>query len=208
MSKETDKIPFDTPNPLVATCDSPVATCDPPVATCHSPVATCDQPVGICDSNDTKNIEINNKSSDDEPKQPDFDAPTSCPCCNIKTSEIKFSVDNVVKGEVSVIKTKHDFLNILNDANNMLVIVDFTATWCGPCKRIMPELIKLADIKKNENVLFLKVDVDDNEETSSHCGISCMPTFQFYKNNIKVHEIEGADISAIQTSIDRYLQNK
>ena len=177
------------------------ATCDPPVATCDPSVVTCDQETDVSDI-------------ENEPKQPNVPAPTLdsnnelsntfCECCNVKNSEIKFSVDNVVMGEVSEIKTKIDFLNILNDANNMLVIVDFSATWCGPCKRIMPELKTLAKNKK-DNVLFLKVDVDDNEETSLHCGITCMPTFQFYKNNIKVHQIEGADISGIQNAIDLYM---
>jgi len=201
MSKEIDQTFVNTSHQSVSADDPPVATCDPPVATCDPPVATCDPPIATSDSNDT--ICVENETNDDEPKQPDFDAPKICECCNVKNSEIKFSVDNVIMGKVSEIKTKTDFLNILNDANNMLVVVDFSATWCGPCKRIMPEIIKLADIKK-EIVLFLKVDVDENEETSLHCGITCMPTFQFYKNNIKVHQIEGADISAIQNAIDLY----
>ena len=191
-----------------AICDQPVATCDPPIATSDPPIATSDQPVAICNPVDTNVSDIKN-----EPKQLNVSAPTLdsnnelsntfCECCNVENFEIKFSVDNVVMGEVSEIKTKKDFLNILNDANNILVIVDFSASWCGPCKRIMPELKTLAKNKK-DNILFLKVDVDDNEETSAHCGITCMPTFQFYKNNIKVHQIEGADISAIQNGIDLY----
>jgi|TARA_Y100000389_G_scaffold197301_1_gene231669 thioredoxin 1 len=192
----------------VTTSKSTDTICDPPVAICDPPIATSDPPVAICDPVDTDISDIEN-----EPKQPNVSAPTLdsnnelsntfCECCNVKNSEIKFSVDNVVMGEVSEIKTKTDFLNILNDANNMLVIVDFSASWCGPCKRIMPELKTLAK-NNNDNILFLKVDVDDNEETSAYCGITCMPTFQFYKNNIKVHQIEGADISAIQNGIDLY----
>tara|TARA_B110001450_G_scaffold242940_1_gene253741 strand:- start:1511 stop:2086 length:576 start_codon:yes stop_codon:yes gene_type:complete len=162
------------------------------------PDSTCDPPVVACDTHDSNVSDIEN-----EPKQPDIATPpTLCECCNVNNSEIKFSVENVVLGKVSEIKTKTEFLNILNDAKNILAIVDFSATWCGPCKKIMPYIIKLAEIKKN--VLFLKVDVDDNEETSLHCGVSCMPTFQFYKNNIKVHEIKGADINAIENAIDLY----
>ncbi len=59
-------------------------------------------------------------------------------------------------------KIKADFDSCLESAGNKLVVVDFFATWCGPCKMISPVLDKLSDDLK-EVVVFLKVDVDDNE---------------------------------------------
>ena len=56
------------------------------------------------------------------------------------------------------------------------VLIDFTATWCGPCQVIGPVFNTLAGNKKYEGITFIKVDVDQNEEASEHAEISCMPT--------------------------------
>ena len=42
-------------------------------------------------------------------------------------------------------------------------------------------------------MVFVAVDVDENEETSAKCGISCMPTFQYFKDGQKVDELQGAN---------------
>ena len=86
---------------------------------------------------------------------------------------------------------EHDKFRYYIENFNGLVVVDFTATWCGPCKSITPYFHQLNEEYKN--VLFLKVDVDDNEETTQECDISSMPTFQFYKEQNKVGQFSGAD---------------
>ena len=54
-------------------------------------------------------------------------------------------------------------------------IIDFTATWCGPCKRIAPLFEKLKE--ENKEIQFHKVDVDEDTETTKHFEIESMPTF-------------------------------
>ena len=76
------------------------------------------------------------------------------------------------------LKTHEEFENCLS--SNAMVVVDFTATWCGPCKRIAPIFAKLSE--ENVDVKFIKIDVDENAETASKCSITAMPTFKFYKN--------------------------
>lgn len=85
----------------------------------------------------------------------------------------------------------HEKFQYYVDNFNGLIVVDFTATWCGPCKSITPYFHQLNEEYKN--VLFLKVDVDDNEETTQECDINSMPTFQFYKGQNKVGQFSGAD---------------
>ena len=57
---------------------------------------------------------------------------------------------------------------------------------------------------ENADVVFVKVDVDENEEVSQACEISCMPTFHFYKNGNKVHEFSGANESNIKDAVKKY----
>jgi len=104
-----------------------------------------------------------------------------------------------LRGGVEQIPTKADFDKKLAEAGDKLVVVDFTATWCGPCQRIAPVFVKLAD--ELPDVVFIKVDVDENEETSAACGIACMPTFQFYKGGKKIHEFSGASEDKIREAI-------
>jgi hypothetical protein len=61
-------------------------------------------------------------------------------------------------GEVTAIETKAAFDLVLQEAGDKLVVVDFTAQWCGPCQRIAP-LIDTMAIELRESVLFLKVGV-------------------------------------------------
>lgn len=65
----------------------------------------------------------------------------------------------------------------LKDAGDKLVVVDFYATWCGPCRLIAPVLEKLAEENK-EKLVVLKVDVDENEV----CLIVFICMFPFISN--------------------------
>ncbi|XP_073330679.1 thioredoxin b [Pagrus major] len=100
---------------------------------------------------------------------------------------------------VHVVTDQDDFNKQLALAGDKLVVVDFTATWCGPCKAIAPFYHTLSD--EEENVIFLSVDVDDVEEVSSSCGISCMPTFHFYKNKVKVDEFSGSNRDTLKNKV-------
>uniref|UniRef100_A0A8B9QJE5 Thioredoxin n=1 Tax=Apteryx owenii TaxID=8824 RepID=A0A8B9QJE5_APTOW len=71
----------------------------------------------------------------------------------------------------------------LKSAGEKLVVVDFSATWCGPCKMIKPFFHSLCD--KFADVVFIEIDVDDAQDVAAHCDVKCMPTFQFYKNGKK-----------------------
>ncbi|TMS01868.1 thioredoxin b [Larimichthys crocea] len=105
---------------------------------------------------------------------------------------------------VRAVETLEEFKTILKEAGDKLVVVDFTATWCGPCKNIGPVFVEHSKKPENQNVIFLKVDVDDAEEVSTHCNINCMPTFQFYKNGEKVDEFSGANQTTLEEKLARH----
>ena len=76
-----------------------------------------------------------------------------------------------------------EFDEIMKGAGDKAIIVDFTASWCGPCQFIGPKFAELAEQNSgSDKVIFLKVDVDECEETAAKCGISAMPTFKVFKN--------------------------
>ncbi|XP_004683794.1 PREDICTED: thioredoxin domain-containing protein 2 [Condylura cristata] len=91
---------------------------------------------------------------------------------------------------VKEILSKEDFETALKEAGERLVIVDFSATWCGPCKTIKPLYHSLS--VKYEDVVFLEVNADECEELVKDRDIICIPTFQFYKKEEKVGEFCGA----------------
>merc|ERR1711862_489108 len=88
------------------------------------------------------------------------------------------SFQQIQKKMVNFLKTKAEYDACLKD--NQKVVIDFTASWCPPCKMIGPVFEGMSQEADNAGWTFVKVDVDENAETSEFVGISCMPTFQFY----------------------------
>ena len=86
--------------------------------------------------------------------------------------------------------------------SKQLVVVDFTATWCGPCRMITPILAELA--RKMTHVIFLKVDVDEMKSVAEDWAVEAMPTFIFLKEGKIIDKVVGAKKDELQMTISKH----
>ncbi|KAJ2140391.1 thioredoxin trx1 [Coemansia sp. RSA 678] len=102
--------------------------------------------------------------------------------------------------------TVHEFKDAqaFNDfiAKNEFVVIDFSATWCGPCKLISPKFAKLSE--EHPEVKFVKLDVDEMGEVAQVYGVAAMPTFKFLRNSENVDEFVGANPTKLTEKIKAF----
>jgi len=95
-----------------------------------------------------------------------------------------------------------ELTKILSQSKEKLSVIDFHATWCGPCHAIAPFYESLS--KQHPNVNFLKCDVDAAQDVARMYSVTAMPTFVFLKGSTKVDQVRGADKSGLQNAIRKH----
>ena len=99
--------------------------------------------------------------------------------------------------------TKENFNDIVG--NNDVVIIDFWAEWCGPCKRFAP--VFEAASEKYDNVIFGKVNTEEQPELSQYFQIRSIPTLVVFRGGREVARQSGAmDLGSLQRFIEGHLQ--
>ena len=84
--------------------------------------------------------------------------------------------------------TKENFEKVIT--SNPTVIVDYWAPWCGPCRGFAPVFERVAEA--NPDVVFAKVNTDDEQEIASHFQIRSIPTLMVFRDSIIVFSQPGA----------------
>lgn len=110
--------------------------------------------------------------------------------------------------------TNHsDAIQVVTDANfvgsvlgaDKPVLVDFWATWCGPCLQMAPAVSQLADEYK-DRAIVAKVDVDKNPEISKEYDISAIPTFVvFHRGEVVMRYTGSTTIKGLRSMLDKRL---
>lgn len=88
---------------------------------------------------------------------------------------------------MAIIKGDQDSFNSL--INDEIVLVDFYATWCGPCKMMNPVLEEINNTRSN--IKIVKIDVDANEDIAKKYGVMSIPTLILFKNGTQIDKKVG-----------------
>jgi thioredoxin 1 len=99
--------------------------------------------------------------------------------------------------------TDNNFKETVEKEN--LVLVDFWAPWCGPCKMIAPILDQL-DQQSAGAVTIAKLNVDDNPDVSSQYGVMSIPTLKLFKNGKEVQTVVGLQsLDSLKNMIQKHV---
>lgn len=124
---------------------------------------------------------------------------------SLKTSEI-LPPPNPYLNQIHEITTKEEFEKLINDQQNFhrLIVCDFYAAWCFPCIQVAPILHQWALKEYSTNVIFMKVDVDENEDLANRFSISVLPTFILFKQTKEIERFSGADSHSLKNLINKH----
>lgn len=98
--------------------------------------------------------------------------------------------------------TVEEYDALIAQSQEKTVIVDFSATWCGPCVRIAPVFEQLAT--ETPSIVFIKVDVDQLAGMPDLGDVSGIPMFKVIRNNQTVEKLVGGDFEKLKKLVQKH----
>ncbi|KAG0481685.1 hypothetical protein HPP92_012103 [Vanilla planifolia] len=104
-------------------------------------------------------------------------------------------------GNVHVVDSKESWDTKILEASRegKIVVANFSASWCGPCRMIIPLYSELS--LKYDQLVFLTVDVDDLMELGTSRDIHATPTFLFLKDGLQIDKVVGANKTELEKKV-------
>ena len=100
------------------------------------------------------------------------------------------------------IESTSQFSSLLS--SSAIVVADFYADWCGPCKQIAPIYEQLsAQLSRPNKITFTKINTDNQQELARSYGVTAMPTFMIFKNARRIESIQGADPRRLSAAVQK-----
>tara|TARA_B100000674_G_C37393302_1_gene712864 strand:- start:80 stop:409 length:330 start_codon:yes stop_codon:yes gene_type:complete len=87
-----------------------------------------------------------------------------------------------------------------------LILMYFTATWCGPCQRIKPLIQALSDGLEEEKVEIYMVDLDENDTLVEELKVRSVPTFYLFHHKELLGQCSGADITQVHALLKAHMK--
>eukprot|EP00903_Cladosiphon_okamuranus_P017573 g16186.t1 len=95
-----------------------------------------------------------------------------------------------------------EFYQLSRRTEGKLLVAQFTATWCGPCRRVAPQYEALA--RRMPDVEFVKVYEHNSRDAIVASGVISFPTFHFYLGGAKIDECRGANIAQVEQKVNQH----
>lgn len=92
----------------------------------------------------------------------------------------------------------NDFNTIIT--SNKLVVVDFFATWCGPCRALSPYIDELAT--NNHHILFAKANIEETPDIANELDVKSLPCVVIFKNGKEINRVVGFNKPKLQAIIE------
>ncbi|KAL1804395.1 hypothetical protein ACET3Z_033042 [Daucus carota] len=122
-----------------------------------------------------------------------------------KTGQVLKSASSGADGQVLIFHSSSKWKSHFQSSKqtNKLMVIHFTAAWCGPCRTMEPIIRDFA--AKYVAVEFIQIDVDELEAVAREYGVQALPAFILIKKGKAVDKVVGADKAALQKKIEIYM---
>ena len=120
-----------------------------------------------------------------------------------RKAEMLMKLQSMPKGIVSI-TTEEDLNKLSSDFDDKIIVCDFWAVWCSPCKMFAPIFEKVQK-EYGQDFIFVKINVDENPMAAQRYGVSSIPTTLFIKGGQPIRKIVGVvNYSALKQILDKF----
>lgn len=118
----------------------------------------------------------------------------------VSQAEGRASGGGCTPGQMEEVSSEMELQTILDENKDKLVVLDFTAGWCAPCKQIAPFVSQLCE--DNPSCIFVKIDADKVRPLMEKYKVTALPTFKFIKGGLVVHTIRGGQTGKLEGAVE------